>query len=355
MKVLLLTHSLRYGGAARQLTLLAAALANSRIEPRVCVLGPAWPWAQALRTRGVPCDCLEWRRLFDLQVLPHLRSVVRSFRPDVVHVWGLPALRGLLAAGFPLRPPVIVSAPLPAGRFRSRLNWLDRLLLRRAAWVTAAGPAEAERLCRLGLPADRIVQVPPGVALAEEEVVTRHSLGLPEGARVLAGVGPLELSKGFRDAIWALDVLHYVCSDVHLVLIGRGRDRPRLEHFARALDVTRHVHFPGERADVPALLALAEVVWVPSWAEGGRNAALEAMAARRPVVASRLPGLAEIVRDGETGLLFAPGDPSGLARQTRLLLDDPSRCKALGEAGRRRVQEHFSVARLAENFARLYE
>jgi glycosyltransferase involved in cell wall biosynthesis len=84
------------------------------------------------------------------------------------------------------------------------------------------------------------------------------------------------------------------------------------------------------------------VVWVPG-RHGGVNAALEAMVAGKPVVASRLPGLAEVVVEGETGFLDEPGDKAELARQTRLLLDDPERRRQFGEAGRRRAAEAFPL------------
>src|SRR5262249_47302728 len=96
------------------------------------------------------------------------------------------------------------------------------------------------------------------------------------------------------------------------------------------------------------------VVWVPSLREGGRGAALEAMAAGRPVVANALPGLAELVVDGQTGSLVKPGDKPQRARATRLLLDDPGRARALGEAGRRPAEEAFGVARLVGEAKRLY-
>src|SRR5262249_36862376 len=154
---------------------------------------------------------------------------------------------------------------------------------------------------------------------------------IPHSAFRIACVGPLEPHKGFRDAIWALDILHFLYDDLHLLVIGQGSDRPRLEEFARVAGVQDRVHFLGAQAEVAALLAEADLVWVPSHAEGGVNAALEAMAAGRPVVAAQLPGLAEVVRDGETGLLFPPADRAGLARQTRRLLDDPELRCLLGD------------------------
>jgi glycosyltransferase involved in cell wall biosynthesis len=105
---------------------------------------------------------------------------------------------------------------------------------------------------------------------------------------------------------------------------------------------------------VQPLLSQAEVVWVPSHAPAGINAALEAMAVSRPVVASRLPELAEVVSDGETGLLFPSGDKAALARQTRVLLDDPDRRRRMGEAGRERVETFFTMEQLVRCYGAVY-
>jgi glycosyltransferase involved in cell wall biosynthesis len=95
-------------------------------------------------------------------------------------------------------------------------------------------------------------------------------------------------------------------------------------------------------------------VWLPSRADRGATSALEAMAAGRPVVASRWPGLAEVVADGETGVLVPPGDKAALARETRLLLDDSERRRRMGEAGQRRAADRFSVGAMVGAFESLY-
>src|SRR5205823_1577696 len=114
-----------------------------------------------------------------------------------------------------------------------------------------------------------------------------------------------------------------------------GPDRGRLARFARSINPAGgHVHFLPARPDAAALLARADVVWVPSRAECGRQVVLEAQAAGKPVVASALPGLAALVADGRTGRLTPPGDPAELARRTRPLLADPASAGRLGAAGR---------------------
>jgi len=354
-KVLFLIPSLDNNGAAQQFTQLAAGLPRERFQPRVCVLG---------RGTGMECEALRWRGPLDLRSLHRLWSLVRSFRPDVIHAWQLPALRAVLPAAWRGPGRLVVSSPLSPDARTPRLNPLDRWLLRRAHRTAVTGPAEAEHCRHLGLPADKLVYVPPGVVLSEDRgsriedrsSPTRSSILDPQSSvRLLAAIGPLEPREGFLDAIWALDILRFVYDDLHLLLVGQGPDQLRLEAFARAIGVEHCVHFVADPPDVPALLARAELVWVPSQTESGVQTALLAMAAGRPVVAANLPSLAEIVRDGETGVLFPPGDKAALARQTRLLLNDPDRRRRLGEAGRQRAVDHFSVKAMVERYAQLYE
>ncbi len=219
--------------------------------------------------------------------------------------------------------------------------------------MIAFGATDAERYRRLGVADSRITVVAPAVSIPPN-VGAAEVPGMAATERVLLALGPIERHKGFREAVWAFDIVHHLYADVHLLLAGDGPDRPRVEEFARHIDVLGTVHFLGPVADTAPLLQRAEVVWVPSLTGGGGGAALEAMAAGRPVVASRCPDLAEVVADGETGFLVAPDDKAALARQTRSLLDDADLRRRCGEAGRQRTAEHFSVARLVESCARRY-
>ncbi len=357
MKILLLTTDLAYGGAARQLTLLAGGLPRDRFTLRVFTLRPDAPWSRALRDGGVPVEAGR-RRLFDVRGPFTLRQAVRRFAPDVVHVFGLPALRALALSGGRGGARVVLGAAVPGER-KTSLGRLDRWLVGALAdRVAARGPAEAEHYRRLGVPAAKLVQVPPGVPPAAPPKVSHadwcRSLGLPAGARLIAGVGPLEPARGFRDAIWAYDILQFLYDDLHVLLAGTGPQEPRLREFTHITSATQRVHFLGARDDLGEVLGHAELAWVPSRADRGSGAALEAMAAGRPVVASRWLGLAEVVADGETGVLIPPGDPAALARETRGLLDDPERRRRLGEAGRRRAAEHFSAEAMVRGYEALY-
>lgn len=348
-RLLFLIPSLAYSGRSRQLALLAAGLPRTDWEMRVCCLGPEGPMATALRQAGFAVECLGWRRVFDLNPIRRLRELLAAFRPDLVHAWGLESLRTLLLAGGAGQGRLVLSAP-GVGAAQDGLARLDRWLVRTVDRAVAAHGGEAALYQRLGLPSGRVVSIPPGVVPLAED-----GTGADTASRMLLGVGPLEPHKGFRDAVWAFDVLQYLYNDLILVLAGTGSDQARLEQFSRAIHTGGRVRFAGPQADMAPLLFRSQVAWVPSRSGGGLHAALEAQAAGRPVVASRMPGLVEVLCEGETGFLVPPGDKVALARQTRLLLDDAPRRAAMGAAGRRWVAERFSAATAAAAHARLYE
>jgi glycosyltransferase involved in cell wall biosynthesis len=336
VKALFVVSSLDYSGPARALVHLARGLPRDRFTVRVCVLGPAAPWCGPLTAAGVAVDVLGWHRPFDLRPLVELNRLAGKERPDVVHAWGEAAAWAVVLTGACRPARLEISAALPAAR---PMRWL----LQRARRVLALGQAEAEHYRRLGVPADRVSTVAPGAPLPDVVPQPASIPGVSADARVILCPGPLGRHKGHRDAAWGMDILRLVEPRAHLVVPGSG---PGTEGVRRLMDSNQlHdcVTLLGPVADLGPYLARAEVVWVPALREGGRFATLEAMAAGRPVVASRLPGLAELVVPGQTGYLVAPGDKVDLARQTRILLEQPDLARQMGAAGRERVREHFSV------------
>jgi glycosyltransferase involved in cell wall biosynthesis len=356
MRILLLTSGLGYSGSARQLTLLATGLPREHFETRVCVLGRDGPFGECLRQAGLAVDVLGWTRIIDALPIVQLRRLVHDFQPKVIHAWGLPALRAAVFLGQGVRR--LISFPVAAGRGRAQLNRFDQWLLQRADGVTALNAAQATGYEQVGFPKGTIQLIPPGVAAVDVSATPRsvlcRSLNVPEPARFLVCVGPFEPRKGYRDALWAFDILKYVYDDLHLLLIGDGPERQRLDDFARATSGTERARFLGVQADVHDWLALADVVWVPSLADGGLSVTLEAMVAGRAVVAGKVPLLADIIADGQTGYLVEPGDQVALARQTRSLLEGPELRRRFGEAAKKRAAERFSVRDMIERHCRWY-
>ena len=355
-RVLFLASDLGACGAAKQLALLAPRLAAEAVTPAVAVLGRAdTPFADRLRAAGVNVHATPMRSPFDPTGRRQLRTLVAAFAPTAIHAWGSAAVRiGRVLSRWG-GPPLVASAATDTGCGVG--GWLTTRSLRAAERVVAASWAEAEAYRRLGVSGDNLTRIHPGVEPAPptpDRVASLKELGLPPTARLVVTAGSLAPTDGLKSAVWAFDILRYDFADLHLVVIGGGPDRPGIEAFVQTLafDDTR-VHFPGPRADLPALLGLAEVVWVLQ-RRGGVNLALEAMAAGRPVVAWNNPDVAEVVADGETGHLVAVGEKAQVAARAHALLTDPAAGDRLGASGKARAAEWFGADRMAAPHARVY-
>jgi glycosyltransferase involved in cell wall biosynthesis len=148
--------------------------------------------------------------------------------------------------------------------------------------------------------------------------------------------------------------VHVVRDDVHLLVIGDGPLRQRLEKYARQVHVDDRVHFLGHRADVPRILPHCDLLWLASEYEGLPNVVMEAMAAGLPVVASDIPGNRDLIVPETTGYLVPVGDRAGFARHAVEILSRPELAQALGAAGRKRIETEFTVGQMVARHAELY-
>jgi glycosyltransferase involved in cell wall biosynthesis len=177
----------------------------------------------------------------------------------------------------------------------------------------------------------------------------------PPGPPIIGVAGRLASIKGVRYAISALALIRAKHPLVRLEIAGTGPDRAFLQRWAASLGLSSEVSFLGWQPDLSALYLRWSALVQPSLYEGFGLSALEAMAAGLPVVGSRAGGLAEVVHDGVSGILVPARDARSLADAIGSLLDDPERSRRMGEAGRRRVRERFSMERMIDETATLYE
>jgi glycosyltransferase involved in cell wall biosynthesis len=348
-------HRIRgIGGSERHLLALLPALADRGVDVRFVGLddpaGDPEPFYDELSSSGVPCTRLRSGRDLDPPLLRSLRCELRRLDPDVVHthlvhadLYGALAVLGTRAA--------LVSTKHNDDRFRAGpFRHVERLLARRASRVIAI----TESLRRfsvdeVGLPADRVEVVHYGLDELPHAWRENDPAPVPEGARVLLAVSRLAPQKGIDTAARALPAIRARHPDSVLVVLGEGPERPGLEKLAQD-----GLLLPGRVGDVRAWYERAELLVHPARWEGFGLALLEAMLTGRPVVASNVSSIPELVVDGETGLLVPPDDPEALAGAVNELLDDPERGQALGAAGRARALAEFSVTRMADRTLAVY-
>jgi glycosyltransferase involved in cell wall biosynthesis len=182
----------------------------------------------------------------------------------------------------------------------------------------------------------------------------RGDLGLAAGTFVVTMVARLHPQKDHDCLLRAIAAVVDELPTVRVLLVGDGALKDQLVGRITTLGLGTQVKLLGERRDVAAILALSDLFVLSSRWEGMPNAILEAMAAGLPVLATRVDGTVDVVRDGETGVLVPPGDDRALAAALLALGRDPARRRALGAAGRRRIDEAYSIDRFVDGFERLY-
>ncbi len=358
MRVLLLIDSLGRGGAERQLALLAESLPPP-FEVRVCSLGNG-PFADHMRSRGVQVDIFHRRHRFDPLPALDLLRVLRDWRPDVVHSWGWIST---LIVGPPcraMRIPLIDGSIQTGGRIKPVFPALKRCGRALSTLVVAnthaglqawgVGPAKG-RVVYNGFDWTRL-------DFSRDPSSGERSHG-HAGPFTVVMMGRMVPARDYRLVIAAARLLREQGVRCRFLLVGDGADRSHLTAEAADLAADGIVLFPPPGMEVLGHLAEAHVGVLmadPDWAlEGLSNAIMEYMACGLPVVCGQGGGNPELVVDGVTGFLVKPGDPDALADRIAYLESHGEERIAMGEAGRRRIRDEFSIERMTDGFIRVYE
>jgi glycosyltransferase involved in cell wall biosynthesis len=314
--------------------------------------------AAAAGIRVVPVS--PWNR-WDRKVVGELVALTRELQPDIVETHALLSHFVVRFAGLPrLAPWVAFHHGYTWPDVRTRLyNQADRWSLRAAARVVTNCQAFRHQLRRRGIPDGRITvihnAIDPhwGANGRNSAAELRTRLGIPADKKIVLSVGRLSREKDHVALVEALAHLRRQDARAHLLIVGGGPERPRIEARTRSLGLTEHVTLTGG-APAEAYFGVADVFALPSRSEGFANVLLEAMATRVPAVATRVGGVAEVISHRETGLLVPPGDLRAMASALHELLHDPVLAETLttqaGATVRSRFAPEARVSRIVELF-----
>jgi glycosyltransferase involved in cell wall biosynthesis len=334
------------GGSERHLLTLLPALAERGVDVSFLGLDDTSrapdPFYEAL---AVPYERLPAPRDLDVRLALAVRRATR--RADLVHthlvhadVYGALGSRRLVSTKHN-------DDPFRAGAFR----YAERALAHRAAKIVAITSALARfQVERVGLPADKVEVIHYGLDDLPAPWGTNEQDSVPPDTQVLLAISRLEPQKGLDVAVRALPRIRARHPNAALVVLGEGPQRAELAALARELEVP--VHLLGRVPDVAAWLRRADLLVHPARWEGFGLALLEAMLASKPIVATNVSSIPEIVTDGETGLLVPPDDPAALAEAVNRVLDDPG---DYGRGGLARARVEFSVEKMANRTLGTYE
>lgn len=316
---------------------------------------------QMIQVTANPLALAEFGRAF-ARVYRELRTLVDTFRPDVIHSISFPAClyaaSAAKAAGVPH-----VWHEHNIKRVHAVNRRLYRYVASSCAWIVGPSKAVTNNLAKAGLDAHKLVPLYNGIdlrAFSPDDAkagAVRAELGL--GAAPVVGLfGQLLPYKGHMTLVEAAPAIRARVPDTKFVFVGALENPPyeaQLRERIAAAGLTEAFVFTGWRTDVPHVMRAMDVnVVATTTPEPAALSLMETMAMGRPIVGTRTGGTPEIIEDGVCGQLFPPGDAGALAAQVIPLLEDPARRAAMGAAGRARMEQHFTVERHVAGMLDLY-
>lgn len=386
MRLAYFNFTINFGGAPQSMLAMAAGLAQRHRVHILDAYGRCQPYLQAVEQAGLPCQVLlpdarhlyighrgSGRRLLAaarqlpelLQVRQALNRSLRRLGPDLIWVMNSKSLAFVALCTSARRVPVVLCVRGWASR-----DQLDTTLLALIRWrvdaVLAVSRATLEQLRQAGVPSEKLHL---GRTVLDLEAIRREAArpldkplpGQDRALRILLLGARPERAKGYHTAIEALARVRREGVDAVLWLPGRpalgaGEAYVRsLEKLAAALGVTDHVHLLGWRDDMPRLIAAADVCILPSHTEGLPRAVLEALVVGRPVAATPVGGVPDVIRHGQTGLLFDVDDDQALASSILRFARAPQEARQMAEAGQRLVCREFDPQRVLAGIETLFE
>lgn len=354
--VLFVSTDLRVGGQERKLVEIVCGIDRSRIRPVVACLKEPGDLAPQVEKAGIPLYSRLIRRRTDAFVILRLLRIIRREGVRVVCTvgsgdkmfWG--RLAGWLARVDGIVATLHETRKADGGRVLERPNrWLTPIT---DAFIAVAERAADYLAEHEGLPRDRIRVihngVDPDVYTGDGRAAARAELDLAPDAPVAVHVAMLRPEKGHDVLLDAARSVADELPDARFLLVGDGPERAAIEARRAELDLVEHVRLLGQRGDVPALLASADVAVLCSrpLVETFPNSVLEAMASRRPPVCTDVGSIREMIADGDTGLIVPPGDADRLAAALLRLLSDGDAAAEMGERARAVVCERFTTERM---------
>jgi glycosyltransferase involved in cell wall biosynthesis len=380
IRVLRLIARLNMGGPALHVSYLTKGLAERGYETTLAAGSLAHGESSmsfvadelGVQVHPIPQLHREISLLYDTLSVARLVKLIRRVRPHILHTHtakaGAIGRVAALAAG-DARPPIIVHTfhgHVLRGYFgpvrTAMFSRIERSLAIPTTRLVAVSPEVRDDLVELGVaPAEKFSVIRLGIALdsritggGESRAEFRRLFGVGDETFVVGWIGRMTHIKRVEDVLLALRGLRERGVDATLCLVGDGPDRSSVERRAHALGIARHVLFVGYQRDVAPYYAFLDAFVLPSANEGTPVVAIESLAAGRPVVATRVGGVPDVVEDGTDGFLVPVGDVDAIVGALERLARDPALRERMGAAGRGRVVPRYRVERLLDDVDALY-
>jgi glycosyltransferase involved in cell wall biosynthesis len=378
ISVLHVIEGLGTGGAEQQLAAFLLRSNTQRFRHAVCTLAQVGRHAGNLGEAGIPVHTLSVQPDGDLaRAVARIRHIVRAVDPDIIHstlyrptivsrvvgrLYGKPVLTTLVNTVY--EPEWCLDNPRLSVRKVWAVRTIDRLTARLwgSAYVAITESVKVSAIRRIGLQPEAITVIPRGIAFDDRAEPTsedvrraRVALGLGRAYPMILNIGRLVPQKGQQYAVRAMRRVIKPFPSARLLVAGEGPLRGMLEELIRAEGLGGHVTLLGERTDADQLLLAADIFVFPSIFEGLGNALLEAMAAARPCVVSRIPALVEVTGGGRAAALAEARSTEDLASKLLQVAGDRNRAAQLGSAARLWVRSRYDLEKSVAALETLYE
>jgi glycosyltransferase involved in cell wall biosynthesis len=315
---------------------------------------------RAATREGLNVQGVRYRGDHDLTLVLKLGRIIRSAKPDIVHLHSRRGadILGALAAKWVGHPNVIITRRVDNPISVGMLNGFCIGKIPKAIVCVSGGISDVIK--EAGFPSDKITVIHSAVdagaydsALSKWEA--RRILGVLPASPLLCVIGQLIARKGHHVLLDALPSLRNKFKDIRVLIVGSGAVRSRLEAQVHKLNLDGCVQFMGFRSDISTILRASDLLVHPALREGFANVGLQAMASGIPVVTTSVGGMPEMVQHEITGLVVPPGDSKTLAQAIEELLSNPGRRSMMGRLGQDIVRESFSVEKMVDSNLALYQ
>lgn len=365
IKVLHILHSLRIGGLENGVVNLINNINSIRFEHAICCIDSSVPMAERL-TRPVEMYTLNKGDKKDYLLPFKIAKIIKKVKPDIVHTRNWSAIDGIVGAKLAGVKHIIhgehgreASDPIGANIIRKKVRkglnpWISE-------FVTVSSELRNWLIHDVGIPEKKVIQIINGVDTekfkpSENKKMSKSKLGIAPDSFIIGMVGRLDPVKDHETLFKAFSCFSKKNKnkEVILMVVGTGSQEEKLKVFSEKLNIQDKVIFSGDRENVYQLYQCMDVYVLSSIAEGISNTILEAMACSLPIIATKVGGTPELVDDGKTGFLIAPGQYDDLSRKLSFYFNNSSLIEQHGFNGRLRAEEKFSLLHMVQKYEEIY-
>lgn len=361
IRVLHFITELSTGGAQKALAQLVQNINRDRYHLiACCYYNGNGRFGRKIANQGIEVIDLNVTSNRDPRAIWRLYNLFNEHEPHILHSWLYHANMPGRIFGRIAKIPIIFSSERTMGMEPRYRYWLNRLTSRWTDRVICVSETVARFVeSDIGISQDKTVVIANGIEIANYQLEPSKQkilveLGLPSEKIIIGTVARLDHVKRLDNLIHSILQMNDM-NDSMIVIVGDGPERTSLTNLIKELKLADRIRLVGQKDDVDSWISAFDIFVLSSQWEGMPNVLLEAMAVAKPVVATRVGGVPEVVIAGETGLLVPPDDPEAMAGAISVLISEPERAQRMGKAGRQRVIDHFDIKTTVKKTEALYD